>query len=256
MNLLVYASDIAACIGKNRFKRVQDMVRKYKHGDTTTILDSTFVPKSVLKKVQSVETVQQANAMDIQLLEPEIVNRVNETLDIEERRSILQESACLSDTEIEEIANHRIKVHNESRTLIVKELESAVARNVGTCTEKSVTEKISDQLGIDIYDSNAKCFYHAIEKGFRICGRVDGLFEYENRECILEVKTRRYRFLGVPDYERIQAEAYMRLVGRDCILLVEQAPSGELEMHWMERDDKLWKRIETGLKGFRALIEK
>lgn len=77
-------------------------------------------------------------------------------------------------------------------------------------------------------------------------GKHDGLAE---DGTLIEVKNRMRRFLGVPEYERVQVLAYMRIFGTQRARLVERF-GDETREHDVSWDAALWEDVEARTRVF------
>ena len=77
---------------------------------------------------------------------------------------------------------------------------------------------------------------------FKLFGRLDGIVE----DKVLESKNRRSRFLGVPEYERIQLHAYMFLTDTTSSVLIENL-NGVQREHEVMFDHEFWNEIMESL---------
>jgi hypothetical protein len=78
-------------------------------------------------------------------------------------------------------------------------------------------------------------------------GKHDGIDRANAR--LIEIKTRQRRFLGVPDYERVQVHAYMAIFGLRNATLIESF-LGERREHAVPFDDELWERVRGAVEQF------
>ena len=131
--------------------------------------------------------------------ETEDETETEEELIIEKIKNITLEEDL--DKTIDEMKNTS-KIH-----LVCEE----VAKRRGEICEDMLVKKYN------IKDNNNRLYYYTFGSNyFKLCGRIDG---YKNGK-LCEIKTRRYKFLGLKDYEKIQIQLYMLLTkSRECLLL-------------------------------------
>jgi DNA polymerase III epsilon subunit-like protein len=127
-------------------------------------------------------------------------------------------------------------VAREAKRLV----SSRLARSYGTAQEPAVVEAMR------IQDNNKDTFHLGCGEvcGLKwgLVGKVDGF----SGGRLVEVKSRKRRFLGVADYELVQLEIYMRMTGVDEVTLIESltdARGTSVEEHRKTRDDGLWSVI-------------
>ena len=129
---------------------------------------------------------------------------------------------------------------SEANRTLGADSETTDVDAVQTRTERSVTSRNSDMKYGRVYvTSNV-----AVDIG----GRVDGISGDECGQYLVESKRRLSRFLGIPDYERIQMELYMRLFGMDRCLHVETFGDDHRD-RWVLPDDALLSSITAALKS-------
>ena len=135
-------------------------------------------------------------------------------------------------------------VAREAKRLV----SSRLARKYGTTQEPVVVE------ALEIKDSNKDTFHlwcGGNTGGLRwgLVGKVDGF----SGGRLVEVKSRKKRLLGVPNYELVQLEIYMRMTGVSEVVLIESftdARGTSMKEHRKTRDDGLWSVIIAECQGF------
>lgn len=99
-------------------------------------------------------------------------------------------------------------------------------------------------------EGNNQEFYRKDFGSFVLGGRVDGFVDGK----LVEIKNRTNRLFGcVPEYERVQVECYMRLLGIDGCALIERLDE-EQQSHHLQRNDALWSAIVKGLTAFTQFL--
>lgn len=78
-------------------------------------------------------------------------------------------------------------------------------------------------------------------------GRHDGYDPKQQR--IVEIKTRQRRFLGVPEYERIQLHVYMHIMDVQRATLIESF-KGQQKEHNVMFDRELWQEVTKACKEY------
>lgn len=81
----------------------------------------------------------------------------------------------------------------------------------------------------------------------RVGGRLDGIDETSRQ--VIEIKCRRYKLMGIRDYEKVQLELYLRMTELPRALLIETFEGRRVE-HVYLSDDTLWDTIRAGLGDF------
>lgn len=133
---------------------------------------------------------------------------------------------------------------------VVDFIRSAIHTRHGCQQEDVIRKAISQKLKKDVavnnrFTSSAKPLMTIGGVDVFLGGRHDGMVDGR----IIEIKTRQYRFLGVPIYERIQAHAYMHIYGTRESTLVESY-NGDQKDHDIEFDDDLWSSVVSETRAF------
>ena len=129
---------------------------------------------------------------------------------------------------------------------------SEVNCNQGRSAEKRDVDAAQASTGHAIKFRNAKMKYARVYVTRNVAvdtgGRIDGFASDDDGDYIVESKRRTSRFLGIPEYERVQIELYMRLFGVDRCLHVETL-GGEQRKTWIFPSPALLADIIKGLCG-------
>jgi len=121
-----------------------------------------------------------------------------------------------------------------------------VNTNRGINEEDNIINKHEEKTGTFITKRNAE-FFTLIVNNFKIVGAIDG---YSEEEGLIEVKNRRNRFLGMPDYEKIQCEVYMRMLDIDKCTHIERFNNDDIPRCY-ESDPMLWEKVLDGLEDYK-----
>jgi hypothetical protein len=123
--------------------------------------------------------------------------------------------------------------------------------SVGKRMEKRDVDALEEDTGHRIGARNSAMKYGRVYATSNVAvdigGRVDGTSSDESGTYIVESKRRAERFLGVPEYERVQVELYMRLFGTNRCLHVETLGEDQRQ-RWLSPDDVLLASIVQGLR--------
>ena len=134
----------------------------------------------------------------------------------------------------------------EQQAAVRQAVRTAVSTTRGIRGESAIINAHQQTIGSAISDRNERVQYIVVG-GVRIGGKCDGIDRLN--DTLIEAKHRRSRFLGVPKYEAIQCEVYMRMYKMKRCTLVEHF-NGESRNHQMEQSDKRWEWINQGLQEF------
>jgi len=225
--ITIGASEVAACIGRNPYKSPEDVITslwsKYhpeKGIKTDTQKAKDLLATSEIGKSLVSELKQNAGSIapsDLQNQVKEIKDKLKTTFKAEDKK--------LVDSYIQSKANTVQGTKCEDRTAI-KLVET------GECThlvEDSTFYRLP-LLQTDLYT-------------FTIVGKIDRMdIAFDGTKTLIEIKNRAKRLFGeVKEYEFVQVQTYLQMVGLDRAKLVEQYPqSNELNVFPIEKDQQLW----------------
>lgn len=129
--------------------------------------------------------------------------------------------------------------------------ETAGNRAFGTQSESRDVDAIAALVGHNVGHRNTAMKYARVYVTSNVAvdvgGRVDGVvMNAVGGAYVVESKRRVRAFLGVPEYERIQVELYMRMFGvRKCLHV--EALNEERRETWIRRDNAILQGIAEGL---------
>jgi hypothetical protein len=166
------------------------------------------------------------------------------------------EAAISSDVPIRDVDVHESQVarrmnagvKHESQAAVRQAISTTISVNRGIRAESKIVDAHEQTINSIISDRNEKMRYLTIG-GVRIGGKPDGIDR--TKGTLIEVKHRRRRFLGFPEYEAIQCEVYMRVFDLKKCTMVEHY-DGESRSHVLERCEDRWGRIDRGLQSFKT----
>lgn len=228
----ISASDVAACIGKNPYKS-PDEIR-------TKILAKYGADKTVKTKDQEVEALLATHA-DAQSL----LAAITESAGVASAASVRQHVK-------EKLQSLQVDCSVEERKQIEKYMYSKAATIHGTKSE----DRTADCLGANVARDDAFYTYPLLtcmNVRFQIVGKIDRMqTEADGSKTIIEIKNRvRGLFGKVKEYEEIQVQTYMQLVGVEKAKLIEQDQStGKINSYNLMRDETWWKEMEQELIAF------
>ena len=152
---------------------------------------------------------------------------------------------------LEEIMDTHSTVPAHLPPAVSKHAASHVACREGTKCENDDVENISKRKDTPIKQRNVQTRYARIYASSNVAidmaGRVDGIAKDDSGDYLIESKHRTSRMLGVPVYERIQIELYMRMWALTRCLHVETLGSEQSET-WIGTDDALLASIADRLR--------
>jgi hypothetical protein len=237
----IYASDLAACIGWNKFKPVSEVAR--------TIWRKTD-PEGYQKALFRNDTKDPEPIADT-LENLQLIDKFNHLADTATPESLGQEIDNLTTENAEKMASKDIKL---------SDITSFVLTERGKKTENESLRRLERKLDVKINDRNNRFYRRTIccDKisgqfvKFTLGGKVDGITE-DGR--LVEVKNRQYKlFSDIPMYEKVQIHAYMFLTGMvNCIYV--QSFKGEDVQHTVEFDQEFWDDIKFKCIAFVRSLE-
>lgn len=241
--VIIKASEVAACIGKNPYKKphevLDEMWKKYSPetftGTTKTdranaALDNSEAAKCVLS---SALKAAPKNSDEAEKVFRQAAVQINNNLD-------------LSNSEKREVLDH---------------IRSQVYTTFGTKSEDKTADKVESDENVKLVrDDNFYRHEVANIEGTRyiIVGKIDRIEEKEDGSRVLvEIKNRTRALFGdVRPYEMIQVQTYLQMLGLEKARLVEQF-NKETSSKDIVRDDKLWNEtILPGLVEFCTRLHK
>jgi len=229
----ISASDVAACIGKNPYKSADEIIIK--------LLSKYCKKKQVLTDEQKVEallrdhTVAQSLVHDITttagVLAPQTIR------DHVKKQLTVMDQQMFTPEEKKQVEKY---MYTKANTTHGIKLEDHTADCVGGNMERDDTFYMYTVLRTPDYT-------------FKIVGRIDRIeTETDGSKTIIEIKNRvRGLFGKVKEYEEIQVQTYLQLVGLDKARLIEQdKTTGKINSYNIERDQVWWDEMETELRAF------
>jgi hypothetical protein len=235
--IVLKASDVASILGRNQYKPRQevlnDLWKKYAPHTFTgkTKKDKAEEALSVSSEAQAVLATalntKAKDSLEVQMIFSEALEKVNS-------------DSKLSATQKAEVAEH---------------LRSKVYTTHGTRSEDKTAEKVAVQENVTWVKDNA--FYtHDVcqlgDKKFVVVGKIDRIEERpDGSKVLVEIKNRTNRlFRKVVDYEMIQVQVYLQMLGLAHARLVEQY-NNQVLSHEITRDEEMWQNvIVPGLEEF------
>lgn len=215
--LTIYASELAAVIGKNKYVPVTDAVCKVWKRIDPSGFSEALKRNSVYKSTLSSEQQEQLQSLS------GVVHRSSESL----------EKSIKNVFDVDE------------KTL--QEMKSFVHTETGKKLEKSSIDDFATDTSQTVDYRNDKLFVKEVFRGLKICGKIDGITDTGK---IIEMKNRMYRlFKEIPEYEQIQGLAYMFLTGYKEITFIQNF-AGQRATEVLDFDQDRWLEIENKLAIF------
>lgn len=267
--MLIFASDVAAAAGYNKWRPATDLQSQYAARgydiDIDARTESEALAEAALEKIVAMPS---SGATDVYAA----LARTPAPETVEQLRNV---DAVVDVT----LAQMQASAEGASVTpaeysALRQELVSAANRDFGARKESVALELYEKETGRRVYGGNERCYYLTVARPdsgvsggrtsseerrlFSICGRVDGLCDTAEGVRIVEVKNRKHRFFDRPPmYDLVQMLVYWRLLESNGVRvagvdLVECLASEQprIRIRPIERDDLLWKGVMERLEEF------
>ena len=271
----VRASDVATAIGKGYGGGTAQMefVKKLITGCTDEILPSVRDSHAILERwggalpsTKGDNKKKKDDTGDIKVPQSSIVGEVEEDDIDEEGQLQLQQLAqqCIKNSLKLAIECEHSDEVTQQEQCVLKDISAIapscdtgalrrhVAKERGICGEKRALDALEAKCNIVVNERNRELKSHTFAFGVRVTGCIDGKTQ---DGTLVEAKERRYKLLGVPYYERIQCEVYLRLFDLHKCCLTERFNDQSKE-YVFTRDDRLWSEITEGLREFKRLFKR
>jgi len=252
MILTIRASDVAACIGKNQYKSVEEMIQIYVGKCKGDKLDHSF----------------DISRDDLRLL----IHKTNPKRQVElEMCQDDKELNLLHQTVINEISRECVKADTNNES---KEIENKLIEELPDVCKRCIKTEINTKRGIvyenknlnnyekrnnkNVKSRNSKIYYLKIlaKENFilRISGKVDGIEGEGNNRVLIETKNRRNRlFDSIPEYEKVQMCIYMKMTNIQKGKLLQYYDDEESVIDY-DFDEDYWNEIKTKILNFKDQI--
>lgn len=263
----INASDVAAIIGKNKFKPRNEVFEQIaiEHGilecEESNILDEvqTNLCEEIKDVLVSNTAIEVEKSMQIferhteKLIIKDIIHKaLNETPilssqvktpeDVQTVINSICKNTDSSNSALEEaIKNPTIKKFIKESKEIVESVKSINTLRGQKLEEKS-TDAYESTSGVKVKSRNSKCYIYA-KNNWKIAGRVDGLTD----DAVVETKTRRRFWPSPPEYDIIQLRCYMKLCSKKVGILNEQFPNNTSRETRIDWDENIWQCIENDI---------
>lgn len=288
--MLIYASDVAAAVGRNKYKLpwviMESMWRRLRpdqfelHSTVNTHRLHTLVQQ--VEHAVATETAGAACAVETQQVQSlveratakatELVNsRIQDVWsgDASAVKEQVLSSTCADDVrqliraDMEGGTKERLCQTAqllEAKEVVTKKVKSDVQCVFGTCREDASREQmVASRMVKEVLKDNKFCTmwmeYPLTASGTKwgVGGRVDGV---DDQGRVVEIKNRTRRFFPtVPDYEMVQVQTYMALLNKDETVFVQQL-NGNQRSTVIQRNVVMWSaEIVPALYKFMNLLD-
>ena len=227
--VVIRASDVAACIGLNPYKpasEVRDEIWKKNWPDSFTGKTKQDLAYAALNR------------------SPESREILNEAIMFKARDS---EEAHLNFEKAKAKVEADELLTAEDRSKIIEHIRSQCYTSHGTRSEDKTAVKVSEDTGATLIRDNA--FYNLTllempDVHFVITGKVDRIeVGSDGSRTLIEIKNRtRGFFRSLREYENVQIQVYLQMLGLHKAKLIEQYNSSTNTIE-VSRDEEHWDNV-------------
>jgi hypothetical protein len=235
--IVLKASDVAAIIGRNQYKPRQEVLdelwKKYS--------PETFTGKT--KRDRAVEIIRSSAVAQ------DVLNCVSQikAKDSTEVQNIV--------SNVRKHINSDEKLTKEQKDEVIAHITSNVYTSHGVRSEDRTSDKVASDENVRLVRDNSFYNYEICTIDgvkFVVTGKIDRIEERpDGSRVLVEIKNRTNRlFRRVVEYEMVQVQVYLQMLGLIHARLVEQY-NNQVMSHDVTRDEELWVNvIVPGLETF------
>lgn len=209
----VYASQVAVCIGSNRYKKVHEAVDMMWHRIARASYADAMRRNNLKTETQ--------NMLDIMTRNDEVRKLVDETATLPCKSS--DQVAQNYDAVSRKLDHTAADLSAEEKQLVEDVLKRNLYTNYGNAQELGVIEYLRSEAGIrcrqdDTFYKQLGGYCNGVP--WFIGGKIDAISE--DGTTLIEIKNRvNHLFHSVPFYENVQVQTYLQLLGLQKGMLVE-----------------------------------
>jgi hypothetical protein len=228
--IVIKASDVAACIGQNRFKPAEEVLNDmWKRYSPETFIGQTR------REVEDESLSKCAAAQSI----------VAKAVAVRAKSSDEAEATLVkAQAEIVKLTT----LSDEDRQNVLDLLKSKIRTTHGTRSEHKTADKVAAEEGAVLRTDHAFYEFEVCQLDnttqYVIVGKIDRV-EYlpDGSKVLVEIKNRtRKLFRAVYPSENIQIQTYLKMLDLDRAKLIEQF-NNETNTMIVERDDDFWEDV-------------
>jgi hypothetical protein len=235
--VVLRASDVAAIIGRNQYKPRQEVLdelwKKYN--------PETFKGKTKREKAMAI--------IHASPIAREVLNCVSQikAKDSTEVQNII--------SNVRKHINSDEKMTKEQKDEVIAHITSNVYTSHGVRSEDRTSDKVATDENVRLVKDNSFYNYEICtidDVKFVVTGKIDRIEERpDGSRVLVEIKNRTNRlFRRVVEYEMVQVQVYLQMLGLIHARLVEQY-NNQVLSHDVTRDEELWANvIVPGLELF------
>jgi hypothetical protein len=222
--LCIYASQAAAQIGLNRYKKISDAVETFWNRADPESYKTAMSRNNLMTDQEIVEKVEKSHPKVATLLKIASKDEQSSTDVASKYEKISSDFSTYAEE------NYMTK---EVAAVVDDALRKTSYTTYGNAAEMEVFKYIRDKLEIDIVEDSTfyrhslgtlKTAHGSFE--YFMGGKIDGITR--DRKILIEIKNRVNRLFGkIPSYELVQIQTYLHLLNLDKAFLVECLKSKE-----------------------------
>jgi hypothetical protein len=252
MIINIRASDVAACIGMNRYKSVEEMLKVYVGKCQGDKLDHSFdITKGDLVKL--IEKVDPGNKDEIEKCKSEQdYNRLHQKI----IKSVSSKSVWANTNEESKVLESKI---NEDLPEVCKKcIQTEINTKRGIVYERKNLNNYERSNNKMVGSRNSKLYRLVVfEEGdlkLQISGKIDGIEGEGGGRVLIETKNRRNRlFDEIPLYEKVQMSVYMKMTDIKTSKMLQYYNDEEGVIDY-DYDEDFWEEIQSKLLKFKDNI--
>lgn len=230
--ILYYASELAACVGLNRYKSINDSIVAIWARNCRKSYEQALERRNI-EPPKPIEDVLKQKGLSVS----DLIKKTFSSSTVLEQNI---QKLCIE---------NKVKIDYKE----MQEIKSHIQTKNGSDNEEVSLDKYAEKLNSKIVDRNAHFYTKILSENQKIGGRIDGLTEDGK---LVEIKNRQYRiFSVVPIYEKVQVHAYMFLLGlQECHLV--QVYNEDSDTTIVKFDPEFWKSITEKITDFSIRYER
>lgn len=235
-------------------------VAKSKRTKEINVLEKT--KKSIQQTNKLSDQEKQEKFQEIEKMKQDVEKKFNEKVkkvdeEVKEITSTINQSVIQKNLQ-EAVDEKSVSGSKEAEQKVLEKLELPqmkelatrhVNTNRGINEEESILNTHEKNTGTQITQRNAAFYTLIVNDDIKIVGAIDG---YSKEEGLVEVKNRRNRFLGMPEYEMVQCEVYMKMLKIENCVHIERFNGNDRATNY-GHDPGLWEKVKYGLEQYREM---
>ena len=219
--IIIIASELAIITGHNKYEPITKAI--------DTVLNRSGIVKKHIPKSKIEEQLLTLNDTDLKCIKTEL--KIDDKSSLKEVENMIKKQVLaksLNENITEDQSKNKVDEVIKAMPTLSKCLEGSVKQDLrmkrGNVKEDKNLDKTQVKRNIKIDNRNTKMYekelYKNDDKNYKVVlkGKVDGM----NEEYVVETKNRTKRLFNmIPDYEKVQLNAYMFMTGKEKALHIE-----------------------------------